>query len=475
MNLQGQNDRKEPPESVARMLKLNRKISKGNFSPNDIQKYRSELSAIDILKTLKGLTVDDVLTELFITTDYPEAKQLMNNYEKMLVLGCVDEDRFMKEFHRLLQESHFYIKENNLHLEFFEFFYFTLETLSKRETTYKAYISYLNLLTQQIAYFCKTDQIVCGVNTTGELIIENDPMPYSDLPFYLVDLKSNNAKNDFARELRRLGYDFEITKENIERFHEGARMSNTNAIHMAPFINENLLHMWEGKTYLPVNGMKILRQWKETSFYKDCLSERRYQLPPEGVMGTYRNAQNIYRIFFCETYQYGRIILLFKIFNEADEGFCGYYDTKSGHFYTFFKDTTVEGTVHAFLENFVLENYCHLTTDMEIDRNRLKALVITDNLDAPTDYYQDERVKVRFEYKKRSKTHDAEPEFRYFDKSNYQEIEVNVNPFIRKLPVGAVASDEARVFARELGYVLKAGETFVRPHSRRTYQVSDGL
>lgn len=99
--------------------------------------------------------------------------------------------------------------------------------------------------------------------------------------------------------------------------------------------------------------------------------------------------------------------------------------------------------------------------------------VITDNLYAPSDYYQDERVKVRFEYKKQTKSKNDETEFRYFDKSNYQEIEVHINPFIRKLPVGAVASDEARAFARELGYKLKPGETFVRPHSRRTYQVNE--
>ena len=53
---------------------------------------------------------------------------------------------------------------------------------------------------------------------------------------------------------------------------------------------------------------------------------------------------------------------------------------------------------------------------------------------------------------------------------NYQEELIDINYFIRKLPEGATASDEARELAQKYGFELSDGETFVRKFKKTIYK-----
>lgn len=59
------------------------------------------------------------------------------------------------------------------------------------------------------------------------------------------------------------------------------------------------------------------------------------------------------------------------------------------------------------------------------------------------------------------------------DPTKYEEKERSINGYIRKLPAGQVASDEARAKAKKMGYDLKTDETYVSPFMRRTFYLKD--
>ena len=59
------------------------------------------------------------------------------------------------------------------------------------------------------------------------------------------------------------------------------------------------------------------------------------------------------------------------------------------------------------------------------------------------------------------------------DSTKYEEKERSINGYIRKLPAGQVASDEARAKAKKMGYDLKTDETYVSPFMRHTFYLKD--
>ena len=243
---------------------------------------------------------------------------------------------------------------------------------------------------------------------------------------------------------------------------------------MSNFINEGTLDILPKSYYMPSYGITVLRKWKNTDFYRQLLKKRRYVLPQEGVIGKYHNAGDIFSILFKEVFIDDRIYLLYQICNLFGNGFYGVYDTKTDFFYSVYKDTTGEAVYHRFIENFILENYCHLTTDMEIDRKRNMGLKVVDNIDAIDFNYPNQPVvqfvyneKAEFEEKKIGKKN------REFDKKKYKEETIQISPYIRKLPEGMEASDEAKKRARELGYELREGETFVRSFERKNFVLKD--
>lgn len=60
-----------------------------------------------------------------------------------------------------------------------------------------------------------------------------------------------------------------------------------------------------------------------------------------------------------------------------------------------------------------------------------------------------------------------------YNREDYKAVWTDVHPFVRRLPMGSTASSEARKLARDMGYVLQPGETFVRPHSKKVHGKDD--
>ena len=375
------------------------------------------------------------------------------------------------------QEEDFqYIKQNNLFNEFYSFCYYVISVLNLKKISNPIYVSYLDLALQQSTYFGSVDKVVIGIQSNGTLITKKDPLPYIDYIIREVVKKNKNnpSFNQVVKAFHKFNYKIK-SPEDINIFRAKDEMFSNLSFRMAPFINEKTIDMFPEPMFYPLTGISRLRVWKDTSFYKEVLTKRRYQLPQNGVVGTYYNSKDIHMIKFKEIYQYERVILLYRLYNSQMESVHGYYDTKTQLFYSVFKDTTGEAMFHYSLENFILENYCHLTTDMEIDSNIDEALFVFElHPEEELGFLKEplfNQISVLFEYENINKDlNKGTNKKRTFNKKNYSQDEVSISPFIRKLPIGAIASDEAIKAAKELGYLLLDGETFVKPHTRTTYQ-----
>lgn len=440
---------------------------------NLILKKRTEGTMKAIYENLKNVSSESLITDLFVTVDSDSSLNLMKRFETILIKASIDKEFLNKNLHNLYCDITDYINEGNLYKEFIEFSYFIYSNLTNKKINISTVTAYQNLLLQQYCYLSNPGELICGLYNDGNLMRTSELYPFLDYAFYDIERKKSKKKGEIIKAFRKYGYEFEtIDKFNHMMFDE--MMITNMVLVMSKFINEDTLDLLPDKYFLPSSGFEKVREWKSTDIYRDLLKKRRYTLPSEGVVGVYKNAAFIKSILFKEVFVDDQIYLLYKVENDIGEGFYGVYDTKSDFFYSVFKDSTGE-EYNRIIENFILENYCHLTTDIEIDRKRNIAIHIVDNIEENNHHYPEQPI-VEFsisENKYTSKAQSNKKTRRKYDKVKYKEENIQVNPFIRSLPVGMVASQEAIERAKELGYFLLKNETFVRGFTRKNFTLKE--
>jgi succinate dehydrogenase flavin-adding protein (antitoxin of CptAB toxin-antitoxin module) len=126
-------------------------------------------------------------------------------------------------------------------------------------------------------------------------------------------------------------------------------------------------------------------------------------------------------------------------------------------------DTGYEAYLSQYLiENIVLQNYLNLTCDLTTEeREEFINFVEEDDPSLPVMIYS-KKEKVSESSK--------ESHFRVFDRREYRAELKGVKGYIRKLPLGATASDEAIANAKRLGIELRTNETFVTEFIKKVYK-----
>lgn len=436
---------------------------------NLILKKRTEGTIKAIEMNLKNVSSEELIVDLFVETNSDIALKLIKLFESTLIKASMDKKYLNKNLHNFFLETSLFLKKNNLYEEFIDFAYFIYSNLSNKNINIFVLSAFQDLLLQQFCYLVPSEKVVCGIDTKGNLLTINELFPCLDYAFYDLEKKEIKSQMDIINAFRKYGYDASNI-DNINYMIYNEMIITNMTILMSKFINENTIDIIPEKYFFPSSRFEYIREWKNTEFYRELLKRRKYVLPSDGVLGIYKNAGCIYSIFFKELFLDDQIYLLYKVENLLEEGFYGIYDTKTDFFYSIFKDSTGEG-YNKVIENFVLESYCHLTTDIEIDRKRNMALKVVDNIEDDIFYYPEQPMVEFSFFEKRDgvKGRGVGIGRKKFDKTKYKEESININPFIRKLPEGMSASKEAIERARELGYELLEGETFVRGFTRRNY------
>jgi hypothetical protein len=194
-------------------------------------------------------------------------------------------------------------------------------------------------------------------------------------------------------------------------------------------------------------------------------------LPNHGIQVQCTNCAAINNLYFQEIWTDNRVILLFRAETKIGD-FSGFYDNKLSFFYSPWNNVKNGQVFEDKLENFVLEIYALLVTEEEVQSQWKRIprlfeqgkvpLVATGTLPVIS-FYTKEPINGQKKQVDR---------YRIFDKSSFQKTIAKISPYIRKLPEGAKASEAAMELARQYHYVLREGETFVRPFEKGVYRKS---
>lgn len=442
-----------------------------NKHEEKIYKERTKGTIYEIINRLSSIDSTELVTELFVITDNNIALKMIKRFEAVLIKAKLKPQYLHNNLHKFYIKTNKYLKNNNLYKEFTKFSYFIYSNLSNKNINTNVLSAYQNLVLQQLCYIAPPGKIIYGITKNGIPMIMDEVYPAIDYVFYDLEKKKNVSKEDLLEGLKKYGYNVSSYREFEQMMYDEMVITNM-VLAMCSFINEGTLDIVPEKFFLPSQGITVVREWKSTDYYRSLLKKRKYILPVNGVKGVYKNAGSIHNIFFKELFMDNQVYLLYKINNSYNEGIYGVYDTKNDFFYSIYRDSNRED-YHNFIENFVLESYCHLTTDIEIDRKRNMGLKIVDNIEEVDFHYPNQPV-VEFLYPEET-THKEfkDKAFRKYDKRKYKQQTIAINPFIRKLPAGAKASDEAIERAKAFGYKLAEDETFVRPFTRKSFVLKE--
>jgi hypothetical protein len=153
----------------------------------------------------------------------------------------------------------------------------------------------------------------------------------------------------------------------------------------------------------------------------------------------------------------GKIVMLFKlsVFNGSGS-IMGFYNLTDDYFFTAFRESD-NPFIHNRIENFVLEVYADLVVGFEKNVKRRFALKEVEDIENIPDL-NETNIYAQYSIYNEKTDNNANGS----RKSGYTQKPHERRFALRKLAEGQSASDEALERARELGYELPQGYTFVR-------------
>lgn len=469
-------------ENLIKMIKYHEKYGKRHGEPfaTWLLRKRSINTAFMVTQNVSKVEFADFLSALYFPCDNSKYGFFRKRYESQLEEAYLNPDHFVENLDAFYLETCKLIEKEKLYVEFFDF----CKLLEQQQNRKKAqgcgsvFYAYYSLLMQQAAYFCREriEDNVYGISETGELMFSKSFHPFIDMgsfeleKYYYKWLCTGGVPTpqQINRAYKPYGYDVWDLVE-VHYLEAITKASENNAFAMIPYISENTPDIKLEESYqqaLP----EFPRRWKETDYYLEKLKYRNYMLPAAGVTAMYTNAGDIKEIHYQEVFYNDEIVLLYRVTSETNGQHSGYFHTKSQYFYSIYQGTDREDW-HDNIKNFVLENYMILTCDYEIDRKKNYAIRQVDRFEREFHYPDQPLVIYNYKHKEvKSSVSGTASRIRKYVKEDYQEEIITRSGYIRRLPLGQCASEEATQYAAELGLVLPAGRTFVRSHEFLVYR-----
>lgn len=426
-----------------------------------ILKTRAKSSAEATMEMLKDVGAEDLITDGFVSVDSEIEQELIKRFEAILVKSCLDHDYLKPAAYNFFKDMAKWIKKNKIYREFLDFGYYLHNQLRLKNAPIEILSSYINLYLEVLAHLAGVGRMVYGLRTNGSLILKSEIYPPLDLELE-ESLRQGNL-DGFMKKLRKLGYDVRDEYDLQVFIHNEQVVSNMVYV-MASFIDENTEDIIPLQFHEPSDGFPKIPEAIPIGELKDALMLRRYTLPKEGVYVDVYNIEDISGILVKEILRNNQIYMLFRMDFEGKRSLYGIYDTRYRTFYSLFTESSADMTHGRSMESLMLDIYAHIVTDIH-DTKPGVVIEFDDKIDAIGSSF----MGIVTSYNDSSSSPGSTRSSRLFDKRKYKEETISINPFIRRLPEGAVASEEAVNRALKFGYQLQPGETFVRAFSRKSY------
>lgn len=443
-----------------------KKLSDKKFHNENYKTY-TMATIFTIHEFLKKFEFDELVTGIYLHTDDEDVEYLLKSIERQLLLCKIDFDKFSKGLHSYYVEMAEEIKKKKLYKKFYKLSYYIYAAMNERDVNEAIFSIYHNFVMQLNAYFPKnTKKTPVGVTSKGELMIRDEAIPNLseinyELPFHRV---SNSSEKDVLKIYHKYGHKEVSSAIDMVKLAVNEQLITNMLYSMSYFIHEHNEHMIAKPYFMPNSILwfspSLLQGVSQyTGHALTKLAKREYMLPTEGVVVRVNRASNIDEILLEETVVDDNIILLYRL--KLDGGYLGgYFDTKRELFYSPWKDSDYKERYNDPIKCIVLQAYMYLTCGLT--KEELEELYLLKKLETAYD------IKVVDRTSRREKI-SYEP----YDRSKYLSELIDIKPFLRHLPVGAVASDEAQAMARKLGITLPKGMTLVRGFRRKSWIKDD--
>lgn len=439
-----------------------------------VLRKRSINIAAMVTSSVSGLDFSDFELGLYLKCIDPDISKFIRSYEKQMEEAVLKPDIFVKNLHNFYMSMAKYVREKNMHEDFIDFYeFFTKKTRSKiKQGHARIYNAYLSLILQQFPYLKPSEyngEYECiGVSSIGALLWRKSKFPYSDCGAYDLEQKIRDcisgrgsiSNKDIHKAYKKYGYEVSDLDE-VSYLEHITRVYENNLYGMVPYTAEETIDMLPEEPYRHAL-IEFPREWKKTDFYEQELQHRKYMLPSGGVEAVYKNAKGIWKIKYREIFRGKRIVLLYRVWSESGE-FSGHYDPMDGGFYSIYEHSSLERN-HELIKNFILENYYILSCDANVDRKKNYAMRQVESFQKEFHYpYQPLVIFSCMESRER----DSEKSpMKVYRRGDYILEKKSLAGYIRRLPAGQNASEEAVQFARSLGYDLPPDMTYVRPFQK---------
>jgi hypothetical protein len=401
---------------------------------------------------MAAYTAEDIILKTYLHTDNDAAKELLNRYEKLLVMCKVNYEAYKKHRRSAHLEIVKFIEENQLRRQWVELCHLLIGNINN-STALNALVS--EMMETWMTFTWEKDTFCMGLSKDNTEWYE-EPQYYGDyddgIYKMLSDFRSHRmSEKKFLAQQENLSHEIFLIQRN-EQYYTVA------SFHMVALIN-NRTRCILPKTWIShyEDNMPTLRQYKTTDYYKEMLQHRKYLIDRKGVTVHLKNA-NIYdEVLFMEDLTYdGRTVMLYKLTTEFDESTMGYFLPDTGEFFTAYKYVGEDPSSHLAMENFILELYTDLTCDLPKENKRLYSLKETADFDDPNL----NRTNIYVQYQVYTPPAEGTGRKRRGGKQKSHERIYTT----RKLREGMKASEEALERAKEYGIEVPDGETFVRPY-----------
>lgn len=440
----------------------------------EMLKAFTRASVFIIVDKLKGIDIGDLFIDIYVKLTDKNLQYLNKEYEKRLLLAVSNPEQFEKDLHPFYMQMADYIQKNKLHHQFYELCYQIFIQLEKRKAKDSVINAYQDLLLQQASYFLGSPaKCVYGVTSDQKLLYMDEPgenLSYINYEAYKVLSKSPYSSKEIIDIFRKNGYPEVRTHLDTDMIVSRDQLLTNMLYYMAPVVNEEVQDIirkpFRNPSSLLVYKPSTIFNLVDTEKIKQKLKNREVLLPSEGITIHFYKTDDIKELYLREIFRDDTLILLWRIKDIENSYTSGFFDTEEEVFFSVWRESTARVRAHSPIESIVLQQYLRLTTPLNEEEesslfkfNEVRTEEQGEKSTEPTVYFS------ITEKKEGTKTGVRRP----FDRKKYIADIVNIHPFIRNLPVGAVASEEALLLAKRLGIQLPPGKTLVRGFQRRTW------
>lgn len=489
------------------MKRINKKVDK-QHGPIRTLAWRTGMTALMVLDEVQDVPFEKLASSLYFISLDLDTRELTRKYESLLELAGAVPDKFVDSLHKELNAVSIFIKENHLLPELFEM----ISLCDRLRFTYHKdnppvlhiMNAYQNIVLQTLEYLRPSkfdfNVVVCGCSTSGDVLTAPEYCPHIDsISYEMQKMVQNGIKFDSYRDFNiefqkvsaRCGYPEIRTMEQLEDTLGRDRLLTNQRSGLCTYVNEFTYDMvpkpdtafdgnFEFLSYVFIAGIDMSR-------IEQMLTKRAKTLPSNGILFKFEYQETlpigieadkrISEIFMKEVYHDNHIVMLYNI-SVNDQILAGYFDT-AGQFLSslllgtnsFKTESVLYDTYRSLLlylyaaatsretEKMLKEfsNLAYLARNKD-DNNRITICV--------TAYAQGGKPKNHYQSKgDGSRTSDE----------RYEAVPRPIQGYIRRLPDGQSASQEAKDRALELGFDLAANETYVQPFVRNVLRLRENV